>query len=406
MGNSYPICGDSLLLPDRVVEQNDDGKLTELPQEIKASFDITGRIGHGTTSTVFLAIRRQSITTSDPSNENIEWLTENGHANRLACKVVDKVMEDRDHYEREFLLRKYTKEIEILRKLDHPNIIQYSSMLETHRNMYIFMEYLPGGQLFDYLYHHGPIADLPAGRMVHGVISAVAYMHELGIVHRDIKAENLMLVSTDCPDNLRVKLIDFGYSTTLSRLSATDSFLGSPGYLAPEIRQHRSYSKTVDIWAVGVLIHLVLCCRLPFEIEVTDLSTDRKEMRGRFELTFIEKEWRDTDTSSAQHLLNRMLDVDQATRYTAFDCLRHPWLSAQRLGDDFTQVNSGVSTHDSAPALGSLPRKEGPNHWAASSLGSMGPNNPETTEEESDTEAGGGEIINFGMPLSMSPDLG
>lgn len=142
------------------------------------------------------------------------------------------------------------------------------------------------GELFDYLYETGPMKSKSAAYMMHGVVSAIDYMHSRNVVHRDIKAENLLLVSRGdgWPE---VKIIDFGFSTVL-KMTSTNSFLGTAGYLAPEIRQHRSYSKSVDIWALGVLIYLTLSCQLPFESETYDLPPDRLDVEGRFVLTFSE----------------------------------------------------------------------------------------------------------------------
>lgn len=96
-------------------------------------------------------------------------------------------------------------------------------------------------------------------------------MHARGVIHRDLKAENLLIVDKGSQLPV-VKLIDFGFSTILHH-SLTGSFLGTGGYLAPEIRQQRLYSESVDIWACGVLLYLLLSCRLPFNAEVSTLPT-------------------------------------------------------------------------------------------------------------------------------------
>mmetsp|Transcript_3733 Transcript_3733/g.7898 ORF Transcript_3733/g.7898 Transcript_3733/m.7898 type:complete len:393 (-) Transcript_3733:166-1344(-) len=289
-----------------------------LPEEIVKLYDARQQIGSGSTSKVFLALSRRSGKCS-------------------AMKVVEKRMMERDNLEQELLLKQLQKEIEIMRMLDHPNIIQYHNMVETSSKIYCFMELMTGGELFDYLYEMGPMKSKAAAYMMHGVVSAIDYMHSRNVVHRDIKAENLLLVSrNDCfPE---VKIIDFGFSTVL-KMTSTNSFLGTAGYLAPEIRQHRSYSKSVDIWALGVLIYLTLSCQLPFESETYDLPPDRLDVEGRFVLTFSEPAFKGPYAQPVRDLLLHMLDTDHCTRYNAGDCLRHPWLSGEHFGMNFPKMH-------------------------------------------------------------------
>lgn len=289
-----------------------------LPEEIVKLYDARQQIGSGSTSKVFLALSRRC-------------------GKCLAMKVVEKRMVERDEVEQELLLSQLQKEIQIMRSLDHPNIIQYHNMVETSSKIYCFMELMTGGELFDHLYENGPMKSEPAAYMMHGVASAIEYMHSRNVVHRDIKAENLLLVSRGdaYPE---VKIIDFGFSTVL-KMTSTNSFLGTAGYLAPEIRQHRSYSKSVDIWALGVLIYLTLSCQLPFESETYDLPPDRLDAEGRFILTFSEPAFQGPYAAPVRNLLLHMLDTDHCTRFNAGECLRHPWLSGEHFGKNFHQMH-------------------------------------------------------------------
>lgn len=294
----------------------------DLPTEIHKLFLLKQQIGSGTTSQVFLAIRKLDSTP-------------------LACKVIPKPrgFDNED----KFLLRQLRREIKILQQLEHPNIIRYSNMVETSSTIYCFMELLAGGELFEHLCENGPMPQLQAAFMMHGVVSAIAHMHSRGIVHRDIKAENLMLLSRASVWPV-VKIIDFGFSCELnSNVPATNSFLGTAGYLAPEIRQHRDYSKTVDVWALGVLMYLVLTCQLPFECEIDDLTTNRRDVKDHFTLQFPLRHWPSPETDSVQSLICSMLDVDAASRVNAVQCLRHPWLSGQHFNYSFADADKSTS---------------------------------------------------------------
>mmetsp|Transcript_65261 Transcript_65261/g.147189 ORF Transcript_65261/g.147189 Transcript_65261/m.147189 type:complete len:332 (-) Transcript_65261:176-1171(-) len=139
--------------------------------------------------------------------------------------------------------------------------------------------------------------------------------------------------STRRSAGVRLKLIDFGFSTVLPLGGPTHSFLGTAGYLAPEIRMaDRSYYKGVDIWALGVLTYLVLTCRLPFDREVTSLP--KRQVRGQFELTFPEAEWAQMP-HAVRELVRGMLEIEPAQRFNAPQCLRHPFMTGELFGRDF-----------------------------------------------------------------------
>ena len=314
------------------------------------------QIGEGTTSRVFLAMRRSD-------------------RRPFACKVVDKRLLARDQTQTIHLLKQLRKEVDILQRLDHPNVIHFQDMIETKDKIYCFIEHVEGGELYDYLYENGPMDAEAAAEMLFGLMSAVAHMHERDVVHRDIKAENLMIVSDVNPSFLsssgvsssfslgygvgseasaeslqapRVKLIDFGFSTVL-KLAPSHSFLGTPGYIAPEIRQDRSYYKGVDVWAVGILTYLVLVCRLPFDREISSLPRNSGDIRNRFALNFTEHIWeRMPHVESAKELLRGMLHIEPTQRWNAQRCLRHPWLSGEVFGKNFAKRQQQQQRKDAA----------------------------------------------------------
>lgn len=324
----------------------------DLPTEIHKLYTLRQQIGTGTTAQVFLAIRKLN-------------------QKALACKVIAKPRgyDDAD----KLLLRQLRREIKVLQRLSHPNVIRYETMVETSSTIYCFMELLTGGELFEHLVEHGPMAQVQAAFMMHGIVSAIAHMHSRGVVHRDIKAENLMLVNRASIWPV-AKLIDFGFATELNfNLPATNSFLGTAGYLAPEIRQRRDYSKTVDVWALGVLTHLVLTCQLPFDISIDDLPTNRQDVKNYFDLRFDETYWPRPHTDAVQSLIRRMLDVDAASRFNAEECLRTPWLSGKHFNYSFADTQLTDETQapkkaKSTPRCLSMPELTKAANWEEDDL--------------------------------------
>ncbi len=199
------------------------------------------------------------------------------------------------------------------------------------------MELVQGGELFEYLLDRGPLPEDVAVHILRQIMGAITYMHDRGVVHRDLKAENLLVVDPQA-DYPTVKLIDFGFSTIL-RHNLTGSFLGTGGYLAPEIRQQRLYSESVDIWACGVLLYMLLSCRLPFNADVEVLPSNRQQVERKFELSFPETIWQ-SRSESVKDLLRRMLVTDPLKRFSAHQVIRHPWTLYGPAADARTNTNN------------------------------------------------------------------
>ena len=174
-------------------------------------YDLKEEIGVGSTSKCFRCVRKSDGMT-------------------FACKVIDK-----KHVEVKFsgLLDQFFTEIKILQTLNHPNIIRLEDTYETSERIYMVMEMMVGGELFDYVVEKGTLSEEEASTIVRKVTSAVAHMHSLDIIHRDLKPENLLLTSKR-PD-AEVKLIDFGLAKETEADNMARSFLGTRGYLAPEV---------------------------------------------------------------------------------------------------------------------------------------------------------------------------
>lgn len=241
----------------------------------------------------------------------------------LAKLLTKKLIEDRF----QGMMEQFHTEIEALRALDHPGIIQLLDVYITEWKIFIIMELMEGGELFDYVVQKGTLTEDEAATIVRKVTGALVYMHEKNIVHRDLKPENLLLrrIPRNAGDNIEVKIIDFGLSKCMEEPVAR-SFLGTRGYLAPEMLQRRDYTKAVDAWALGVIVFVLLCGCLPFDDDSQTVPSDDL-VRAKFVLRF--PRWARNLSPSAKDLLSKLLNVDPNERYSAEQTLKHPWVTGQ-----------------------------------------------------------------------------
>ena len=163
------------------------------------------------------------------------------------------------------------REIEVLKICQHPNIIRFYDVFENSDFIYIVMEYLKGGDFFNYLESKNfKISENRAKTIAHQIATAIFYLHSFGIAHRDLKPENILMVSTEYDS--QIKLVDFGLSKTFGPGEVCKEPFGTLCYVSPEILLQKPYDKSVDCWSFGIIIYLMLSRHLPFD------SNDDKEI--------------------------------------------------------------------------------------------------------------------------------
>eukprot|EP00904_Undaria_pinnatifida_P003902 jgi/Undpi1/13512/HiC_scaffold_8.g03171.m1 len=259
-------------------------------------------LGVGSTSTCYRCVNRRS-------------------KKQFACKVIDKRAMDP---KLKPLLDQFQVEIQVLQLLRHPNIIHMEDVFESDVKIHMVMEIMQGGELFDYVVEKGTLSESEASVMVRKVTSALSYMHSLNIIHRDLKPENLLLASKGAIPE--VKIIDFGLAKVLGATEdSAQSFLGTRGYLAPEMLQRESYNKEVDVWALGVIVFVLLCGCLPFDDDSKKLN--RAGAFQKFVLRF--PRWAQKLSPGAKDLLSKLLTVTPRARLTAKQALEHPWVTGK-----------------------------------------------------------------------------
>ncbi|KAM6169235.1 serine/threonine-protein kinase DCLK3 [Rhynchocyon petersi] len=212
-------------------------------------------------------------------------------------------------------------EIVIMRSLSHPNIVQLHEVYETDTEIYLIMEYVRGGDLFDAIIEKVKFPEREAALLVTDLCRALVHLHDKRVVHRDLKPENL-LVQRNEDKSTTLKLADFGLAKLVVRPIFT--VCGTPTYVAPEILSEKGYGLEVDMWAAGVILYILLCGFPPFR------SPDRDQdelfniiQLGHFE--FLAPYW-DSISEAAKDLVSHLLVVDPRKRYTAHQVLQHPWI--------------------------------------------------------------------------------
>uniref|UniRef100_A0A8C8IHA4 Serine/threonine-protein kinase DCLK2 n=1 Tax=Oncorhynchus tshawytscha TaxID=74940 RepID=A0A8C8IHA4_ONCTS len=211
-------------------------------------------------------------------------------------------------------------EVSILRRVKHPNIVLLIEEMDTYSELYLVMELVKGGDLFDAITSSNKYTERDASGMLYNLASAIKYLHSLNIVHRDIKPENL-LVYEHQDGSKSLKLGDFGLASLVDGLLYL--VCGTPTYVAPEIIAETGYGLKVDIWAAGVITYILLCGFPPFSGEDQEILLDQILMG---QLDFPSPSW-DNVSVTAKELITGMLQVKVEQRYTALQVLDHPWVN-------------------------------------------------------------------------------
>ncbi|KAJ3367079.1 hypothetical protein GGF32_000141 [Allomyces javanicus] len=218
------------------------------------------------------------------------------------------------------------REIDILSRVaGHPNIVGLlpeDSFFETDRSYHLVMTLCTGGELFDVIVQRGYLAESEAALIVHQVTEALKYLHSIGIVHRDIKPDNLLIKDKDAP-KMQVMVTDFGLSRTLDyEGQILLTACGTPGYLAPEVLSNLGHNTPADMWSLGCVTYVLLSGNMPFFAETTG-GIFEKILKGEYE---FDPECWDEVSANAKDFVRKLLTLDPDERMTAEEALRHPWL--------------------------------------------------------------------------------
>ena len=236
----------------------------------------------------------------------------------IAVKIINKSGSTSN------LISKMKEEINILKQLNHENIVKFYGFTETNSKLYIIMEFLPYGTLSKWIKNNmGKITEEKASIIMSKLLSAVEYLHHQQICHRDIKPENVMFGKEN--DLNSIKLIDFGLSAQHFNNISTNDYCGTFLYMAPEQIGKKSYSQTVDLWALGIILFMLLNNgKHPFYLK-GDLrkELDFKIKKGTFKFY-------NTVSFMANNLIRKLLEINPDWRYSAEKAMRHPWITRNK----------------------------------------------------------------------------
>ncbi|KAM4705097.1 serine/threonine-protein kinase DCLK3 [Rhinophrynus dorsalis] len=216
-------------------------------------------------------------------------------------------------------------EVRIIKCLSHPNIVKLLDDYETDKEIFLIMEYIKGGDLFDAITESIKFTEQDAALMLTDLCEALVYIHNKNIVHRDLKPENL-LVQHNPDGSTTLKLADFGLAVHVTEPIFT--VCGTPTYVAPEILSEKGYGLEVDMWATGVILYILLCGFPPFRsLERNQEELFQMVQNGEYE--FLSPYW-DNISEEAKDLISRLLVLNPKKRYTAKCVLQHKWISSSR----------------------------------------------------------------------------
>jgi len=234
----------------------------------------------------------------------------------VAIKIIDKTQLNPGS------LQKLFREVRIMKTLDHPNIVKLFQVIETEKTLYLVMEYASGGEVFDYLVLHGRMKEKEARAKFRQIVSAVQYCHQKKIIHRDLKAENLLLDS-----EMNIKIADFGFSNEFVPGNKLDTFCGSPPYAAPELFQGKKYDgPEVDVWSLGVILYTLVSGSLPFDGSTLRELRERV-LRGKYRIPF----YMSTD---CENLLKKFLVLNPTRRASLEVIMKDKWMNMGYEDDD------------------------------------------------------------------------
>lgn len=239
---------------------------------------------------------------------------------KVAIKIVDKTQLDEEN------LKKIFREVQIMKLLKHPHIIRLYQVMETERMIYLVTEYASGGEIFDHLVAHGRMAEKDARKKFKQIVAAVHFCHCRSIVHRDLKAENLLL-----DHNLNIKIADFGFSNMFSRGQLLKTWCGSPPYAAPELFEGKEYDgPKVDIWSLGVVLYVLVCGALPFDGSTLQ-NLRARVLSGKFRIPFFM-------STDCEYLIRHMLVLEPSRRLTMEQICKNKWMRQGDPDPDFDRL--------------------------------------------------------------------
>ena len=234
------------------------------------------------------------------------------------------------------------KQINILKTLDHPNIIKVYEFYSTEKYIYIINELCTGGELFNKIVEVKYFTESTACFIMRQLLSAVAYCHDKGVIHRDLKPENILIENSEEKDKeyFHIKIIDFGTCEILKKKKLTEQ-IGTSFYIAPEVLKN-GYNEKCDLWSCGVILYILLCGSPPFYGK-NEKEIFQKILDGN--VNFKHKIWNKI-SDDAKNLVIKLLQVDPSQRLSAAEALEDEWfkknININKINETQSQNNFNI----------------------------------------------------------------
>mmetsp|Transcript_32048 Transcript_32048/g.43750 ORF Transcript_32048/g.43750 Transcript_32048/m.43750 type:complete len:418 (-) Transcript_32048:252-1505(-) len=306
-------CNDEQLLAEvarRHLDLHD--KITD--SMVRETYDIGRVLGHGASGQVYLA-------------------THKGNGKKFACKVVKKNSSMND-------AQSMSTEIEIMKRVRHRHIVSMYELYETPKCLWIILELVDGGDIHQYLANTTHYTEVMASKHMRQVLQGIHYLHSLGVVHRDLKLDNILLQGNG--PNSDLKIADFGLSALVridedgydpeesgkrKKYNQLKDMWGTKEYFAPEVVD-QAYGPQADVWALGCVLFELLSGEQAFPVKEHDTEAKFYGRIQRGEYDFTRPVWSSV-SDEAKDLVRKMLIVDPAKRWSASECLKHPWITGE-----------------------------------------------------------------------------
>ena len=245
-----------------------------------------------------------------------------------AMKIITKSSTCSEEDEQEII-----NEINILRTLDHPNVLKIFEFYSDKNSYSIVTELCSGGELFQEIVDKGPFNENYSAYVMFQILSAINYCHNMKVIHRDLKPENILIVDRDKNNYPRIKICDFGTSKMFEKGAVQKKLVGSSYYIAPEVLKKR-YDEKCDVWSCGVILYILLSGRPPFGGDSDKEIMDNVTM-GKYDL---QTNPFDKATKNCKDLIQKLLFMEPKKRISAQDALNHPWFKENKSKELFNQI--------------------------------------------------------------------
>lgn len=293
-----------ILQPKQTPKKTDQFSQSQLPpapvgifgRDVLAKYDIGRPIGDGHFSVVYCCM-----------NKDTQSFCALKLIDKLKCRGKDDMIYN---------------EVKILKRLNHPNIVKLIEEFDYPKQLYLILELVQDGDLFDAISNVTKFGEIDVATMIHNLSSALTYLHKQGIVHRDIKPENL-LISVQEDGSQSVKLADFGLAVQVDD-QPLYNVCGTAFYVSPEMLNETGYSYKVDVWSTGVICFILLCGYPPFTSENENNQDELFDAILAGDFQFSPPFWSKI-SQEAKNLIKSMLTVDPDKRFTAEQVFTHPW---------------------------------------------------------------------------------